>query len=67
MNKFTLLFLGVSLLFTYVTNVEGTRREKLAYVTRSLVGKHLRTSAYRAKYSFYSLIDAVGHQTGAFV
>lgn len=64
--KLSLLILGVSLLITYVRSVEGTRKEKLIYVARSLTGKHMRVGTYRTRYSFESLVDSIGHQTGAF-
>lgn len=67
MNKFSLLLLGVTLLFTYVSAVEGTRREKLAYVTRSLVGMHKKDQPRRAKYSYEVKVwELVGHQTSSF-
>lgn len=67
MNKISLLLLGVTLLLAYVGSVEGTRREKLAYVGRSLVGLHKNVPERRAKYSYEVKVwELVGHQTSVF-
>lgn len=62
--KFFLLFLGVSMVFKVAKTEEGTLVEKLAYVTKSLLGVHSRQRYGR--HNILRHIAVIGHEIGAF-
>lgn len=63
MSKLVALGVGVAMLYRVAKIEEGSLREKLTYVARSLLGTHRR---YKARYSFVEFAGRLGQQLGAF-
>jgi hypothetical protein len=61
--KLALLATGVAMVLKVAKTEEGSLREKLTYVTRSLLGTHRR---YSRRHDFAALVDRLGQQLGAF-
>lgn len=63
MFKLALLATGVAMVFKVAKTEEGSLREQLTYVAKSLLGTHRR---YTPRYDFAAVVDRLGQQLGAF-